>query len=292
MSYILEALADSEQARQQVAVAPRHSLLQAVGEDLPRQRVWPYALAGAVLLNVAVLSLWQRQAPPEIAAPVKARPQAAPAVPPVAATAAPEPRVAPLAESVKPAVAVAEIVLRETTLPPTQPGRAEERRSARLPAPADAISGLVPAKSANDNAPIAMLKLSKPKTKAAPDAEPAVANAATPAAPDLPVAPTARASAVAPAAAASVAASTAPAPAAAPAQPAPAAAGGTELPPALLREMPALSVDGLIHGEGSSMVIVNNRLVREGDEVAPGVKLERIIGDNLVFNYKGYRFRR
>ena len=288
MSYILEALADSEQARQQVAAAPRHSLLQAVGEDSPRQRVWPYALAGALLLNVALLSLWQRPAPPEYAAPVKVPPQAAPAVPQAAATAAPEARVAPSAESAKPAVTVAEIVLRETRLPPQ--GRAEERGSARLAAAADAIAGSASAKSANDNAPVTMLKLSAPKTKATPGAEPAVAKAATPAAPELPLAPSARGSAVAPAAPA--AASTALAPAAAPAQPAPAAADETELPPALLKEMPALSVHGVIHGEGSSMVIVNNRLVREGDEVAPGVKLERIIGDNLVFNYKGYRFRR
>ena len=57
--------------------------------------------------------------------------------------------------------------------------------------------------------------------------------------------------------------------------------------------MPALSVAGYIHDESSgSMVIVNERLVREGDEVAPGVKLEKILSDSLVFNYKGYRFKR
>ena len=50
---------------------------------------------------------------------------------------------------------------------------------------------------------------------------------------------------------------------------------------------------GYIRDEGSSgMVIVNDRLAREGDEVAPGVKLEKIVGDSLVFNYKGYRFKR
>ena len=61
----------------------------------------------------------------------------------------------------------------------------------------------------------------------------------------------------------------------------------------LQQELPALSVAGFIRGEGSSgMVIVNDRLVREGDEVAPGVKLENILNDSLVFNYKGYRFKR
>ena len=46
MSYILEALADSEQARQQIAAAPKYSLLPVVGEELPQHRRWPYALAG------------------------------------------------------------------------------------------------------------------------------------------------------------------------------------------------------------------------------------------------------
>jgi general secretion pathway protein B len=40
------------------------------------------------------------------------------------------------------------------------------------------------------------------------------------------------------------------------------------------------------------MVIVNDRLVREGDEVAPGVILEQILNDSVVFNYKGKRFKR
>ncbi len=34
------------------------------------------------------------------------------------------------------------------------------------------------------------------------------------------------------------------------------------------------------------------RSLREGDEVAPGLKLEKIQDDSLVFSYKGYRFMR
>ena len=81
--------------------------------------------------------------------------------------------------------------------------------------------------------------------------------------------------------------------AAAPALAATASAAGTELPPALQQELPVLSVAGFIRDDGSGgMVIVNDSLAREGDEVAPGVKLEKIVGDSLVFNYKGYRFKR
>ncbi len=40
------------------------------------------------------------------------------------------------------------------------------------------------------------------------------------------------------------------------------------------------------------MVIVNDKLLREGDEVEPGLRVEKILGDGLVFDYKGYRFKR
>jgi general secretion pathway protein B len=39
------------------------------------------------------------------------------------------------------------------------------------------------------------------------------------------------------------------------------------------------------------MVIVNDKLLHEGDELLPGLKLEKILQDSLVFNYKGYRFK-
>lgn len=70
--------------------------------------------------------------------------------------------------------------------------------------------------------------------------------------------------------------------------------GGTaELPAVLQPQLPALSVAGFIHDEGAgSFVIVNDRLMREGDEVAPGVKLEKILKDGVIFEYKGAHFRR
>lgn len=290
MSYILEALADSEQARQQLAAVPRHSLLAVVGEDMPRRRVWPYALAGALLVNAAVLQLWLRPALPGNAESIKV-PMLPRAV--EAPLAAAEPRTAPSAESAKPAADVTDNVFRETRLPPSQPERASDPRMARLPAPAVAVPRTLSANPANDNAPITMPIILAPKPKASPSAGVAGAVAATPAAVPSVTAPVAVATAATPAAIPAVAAPLALATAVATAQVAQAPAGGTDLPPALQRELPALSVAGFIRDEGSSsMVIVNDRLVREGDEVAPGVKLEKISGDNLVFNYKGYRFKR
>jgi len=290
MSYILEALADSEQARQQLAAVPRHSLLAVVGEDMPRRRVWPFALAGALLVNAAVLQLWLRPALPGNAASIKV-PMLPRAV--EAPLAAAEPRVAPSAESAKPAADVADNVLRETRQPPSQPERGNEPRMARLTAPAVALPGTLSVTSANDNTPVPMTIVLAPKAKARSSAGVAAAVAATPAAVPSVAAPVALATAAPPAAVPAVAAPAAVATAAGTAQVGPTPAGGSDLPPALQRELPALSVAGFIRDEGSSsMVIVNDRLVREGDEVAPGVKLEKISGDSLVFNYRGYRFKR
>jgi general secretion pathway protein B len=258
MSYILEALADSEQARQQIAAAPKYSLLPVVGQELPRQRRWPYALAGALLVNAAVLQVWLHPALPGGATSIKVL-----TLPQVAETrVAPEPGVAPVAQSEKPVADAAGIAtLRETRPPQSQPEPVNDRRVARPPAPADAVASTASANPANDSALIHVPKLT-PKVIAKRSAEPAVAKEANPASSPTPPFPTP-------------------------------AGGAAEMPPAMQRELPALSVAGFIRDEGSSrMVIVNDRLVREGDEVAPGVKLENILNDGLVFNYKGYRFKR
>lgn len=37
---------------------------------------------------------------------------------------------------------------------------------------------------------------------------------------------------------------------------------------------------------------IGSRILREGDYVVPGLKLEQITPDGMVFGYKGFRFRR
>lgn len=263
MSYILEALADSEKARLQIAAAPSYSLLPAVGEETPRSRVWPYLLAGALLANAAVLQLWLRPAAPGGEA----------------------------AGREAPAANAAELAPREVRLPLPPAPQVHELRALPAPAPADpAPAAANPAAStAQDGAPIPLQKLAA-KVVAQRKTENVVAAKAATAAVAASVAtsvrmPATTVAAATPAPAVPVSAASAPA--------APASASGSELPLALRPELPALAVAGFIRGEGSSsMVIVNDRLVREGDEVAPGVKLEKIAGDSLLFNYKGYRFKR
>ena len=40
------------------------------------------------------------------------------------------------------------------------------------------------------------------------------------------------------------------------------------------------------------LVGINDRLLHEGDAVAPGLVLERITPDGMIFSYKGTRFHR
>lgn len=58
-------------------------------------------------------------------------------------------------------------------------------------------------------------------------------------------------------------------------------------------EIPAINISGYIRdGDAGGMVMINDKLVREGEEVAPGLRLEKILPDGAVFNYKGRRFTR
>ena len=40
------------------------------------------------------------------------------------------------------------------------------------------------------------------------------------------------------------------------------------------------------------LVGINNRMLHEGDDVVPGLRLEQITPEGMVFGYKGYSFRR
>jgi general secretion pathway protein B len=66
-----------------------------------------------------------------------------------------------------------------------------------------------------------------------------------------------------------------------------------ELPPAIQQELQPISIS--VHAysprAGERLVGINNKLVREGASVPPGMTLEKITPDGMVFSYKGYRFR-
>jgi general secretion pathway protein B len=78
---------------------------------------------------------------------------------------------------------------------------------------------------------------------------------------------------------------------AAPAPPLPSLA---ELPNSTRNELPPMSI--MVHAYSARpaerLVGINNKLLHEGDEIAPGLKLEQITPDGMILNYKGQRFQR
>lgn len=67
-----------------------------------------------------------------------------------------------------------------------------------------------------------------------------------------------------------------------------------ELPVPIQREIPAMTVQ--LHSysskPGERLVYINSSRLREGDSLMPGLKLEQITPDGMIFSYKGYRFQR
>lgn len=82
------------------------------------------------------------------------------------------------------------------------------------------------------------------------------------------------------------------APTPAPADAAPAAPVLERLPEALRAQLPPLELGGSIYSANpaSRSLIVNGRLHRESEFVAPGLKLEQIKPKGAVFDFNGHRF--
>jgi hypothetical protein len=66
-----------------------------------------------------------------------------------------------------------------------------------------------------------------------------------------------------------------------------------ELPLAIQQEIPAMSIP--VHTYSTTpkerVVGINDRLLQEGDYLAPGLKLEQIAPDGVIFSYRQYLFR-
>ena len=259
MSYILEALSKSEQARLQTAGGAKSLLMPSISERGAGQRRWPYVAGAGVAVNALAIYfvLGQRPAP----APV-------------------------MTASASTSVAV-----------PAQ-------QTADRPSVRDALSGEnyaaearrpVPAESPAKRAPVSHHALSSTAsgglatTRSKPRAaETAAAVPATTAAAPMPQprpAPVPNALPV-------VAAAPSPARVDAPRPQSDVLVAAAPQGPDLQRELPRVSVAGFIHEGSTNLAIVNDQLLREGDEVSAGLTLEKILGERVVFNYKGYRFTR
>lgn len=66
-----------------------------------------------------------------------------------------------------------------------------------------------------------------------------------------------------------------------------------ELPQNLRNELPSLAFTGSMYSENPAnrMVLLNKRLLREGDEIVPGLMLENLAPRAATLRYKGHRFQ-
>jgi general secretion pathway protein B len=67
-----------------------------------------------------------------------------------------------------------------------------------------------------------------------------------------------------------------------------------DLPLSVQQELPAMTISFHVYSGDSEkrLVSINNRMLREGEHVVPGLKLEQITPDGMILGYKGYSFRR
>lgn len=66
-----------------------------------------------------------------------------------------------------------------------------------------------------------------------------------------------------------------------------------ELPVQIQREIPAMTVQLHAYSNlpGERIVYINSNKLREGQSLMPGLRLEQITPDGMIFSYKGYRFQ-
>jgi general secretion pathway protein B len=266
MSYILDALRKSDQQRQRGA-APTLQMVPPAAVEPKRPAYLSYGVLAAVLLGAGVaigwLRPWQAEPSPPAANVVAARPSAAVQSQPVPARTEIAPPVTPQPQTAAPAAQIA-------SAPAPLPAQAAAPAPApvRAPVPAAVTAPVqAPAPAARKSQQAASVR---PGTHATPQETAARApqKAARPESP--------------------------PAPASADSAPAQNIILLADLPLALQQELPPMTVS--VHAYSARpadrMVGINNRMLREGDEVVPGLKLEQITPEGMVFGYKGYSFRR
>lgn len=75
--------------------------------------------------------------------------------------------------------------------------------------------------------------------------------------------------------------------------PAPQPASPSLASTALPSDFPSISLGGYIYSDNPSerQLLVNRRLMHEGEEVMPGLILEKMLPKAAVFNYRGYRYQ-
>jgi general secretion pathway protein B len=274
MSYILEALKKA-QAERQLGNAPTIHAPQPVqaaepGAVASRKPLFIGLGAGALVVAAGALFMWQRgSAPAAVAVPAPAV-AAAPAVAGRESAATASPCAAAGAAS-----NTLEVSAPPEPVAPPHPAHAAEPRVEEAPARhAPSVAGRAGA-DARTPAPVS-----------GPAAAPASAPAVAPALPAVRTAPVA----VAPRAAATPAPAPASVPAPAPEDSLPYL---HQLPDTIQRDIPRVSFGGYMYSANPAdrLLLVDKALRHEGEEVGPGLVLEKLLPKAAVMNYRGVRYR-
>jgi len=66
-----------------------------------------------------------------------------------------------------------------------------------------------------------------------------------------------------------------------------------ELPENIRQRVPAMVVNGYIYASNPAerSIVINNRLVHEGEQLMPGLVLEKMKPKEAIMNYEGFRYR-
>jgi general secretion pathway protein B len=66
----------------------------------------------------------------------------------------------------------------------------------------------------------------------------------------------------------------------------------SELPPAIRGSLPEFKISGHAYGPDpqTRVVRVNEKILQEGQELSPGLRVEEIVPDGIILSYGGYRF--
>jgi general secretion pathway protein B len=259
MSYILEALKKA-QAERQLGDTPTLHAAQVVA-DAPvratgsRMPMLVGAAAGMVGAGAAAMLFWRHEAPPQTLAHAPAA--TAPAI------------AAPAVPAAAPGGATAAT---NTVAAPAQVAAASPAIAAPPPVALAPHAAPVPARAASQ-APAPVTARPSPQSLAAGLRADAPARTEPPPAAGDPAAR----------------------------MPSPASAPATEevvrtlaeLPDAIQREVPKVAFGGYMYSPNAAdrLVLVDKTLRHEGEEVAPGLLLEKLLPKTAVLNYKGYRFR-
>jgi general secretion pathway protein B len=257
MSYILEALKKA-QAERQLGNAPTIHAPQPVqaahpGSAASRKPLFVGLGAGALVVLLGGLFMWQRTPAPVAAAGV-------PTASPVASAPSALPAAPVRAPAASPVAAGAASDTLEVSAPPAPPPRPAH--------PAEAPAHTAPPAGS-----------SRAGADALASTAPARAPTAAPAVPPAPAAATPRPGA-------------APAPVPAP-SPEDSLPYLHQLPDTMQREVPRVSFGGYMYSANPAdrLLLVDKTLRHEGEEVAPGLVLEKLLPKAAVMNYRGVRYR-